>query len=216
MSSPVAIPVRRAPSPASSEGTGSPSTRALYVPLHRRTPSSSPSSSSRPSSPTHTSAHTPEQPHPRIYTPAALLALRPAAGPTPLAREVQAHIRAACPAVLASGRVRKHAAFLAKRAGAPTTTSAPTPAPATAPAPAPAPVPAPTTHAPVAAPAPADAVVEVLAPVCPPTQQQRVPPRRTRPAGRGPERRRAALQLGENWRAMRALAPQAPVALSVL
>ena len=128
--------------------------------------------------------------HPRIYTPAALLALRPA-GPDAYAEAAKAHIRAACPAVLTSSRARKHAAFLAKQARR---TSVSAPAEST-------PAPAPTYNA---------SAIEVLAPTALPAQQ-RVTPRRTRPAGRGPERRRAALQLADNWRSMRTLAPPTPI-----
>ncbi|KJA17590.1 hypothetical protein HYPSUDRAFT_46213 [Hypholoma sublateritium FD-334 SS-4] len=189
MSSPIAI--RRAASPASGSECSSASspTRALYVPLHRRTPSAaSDASASRPSSPAHTQPQATEQ-HPRIYAPATLLALRPA-GPDAHGAAAKAHIRAACPAVLASSRARKHAAFLAKQ-------SRQAPAPPSL----------------GVVPALAESAPAVDVGVLPPVVAQRVAPRRTRPVGRGPERRRAALQLGDNWRAMRALAPPAPVSV---
>ncbi|KAG8216921.1 hypothetical protein J3R82DRAFT_7197 [Butyriboletus roseoflavus] len=97
----------------------SPSSPVIYVPIHRRTPSSSPSpSSSRALSPS------PAPPIAGVYTPAELLLL----STSPLAKLSAEHVdalRAHVPEVVQTRKQRKALAWHARRP-TPTPTSSPT------------------------------------------------------------------------------------------
>ncbi|KAF9480559.1 hypothetical protein BDN70DRAFT_931583 [Pholiota conissans] len=110
MSSPVA---RRSHSPSSSSSSsGSSSGRGIYVPLHKRSAPSSAtsveSSSSRPCSPSHHKQESPviDAPQPRIYTTGYLLSLRPFA-----TEGLKAKMRETCPEVVMNRRMRKSIEF---------------------------------------------------------------------------------------------------------
>ena len=140
-----------------------------------------------PSSPDSLPSHTSSSPLPsRVYSPNALFALQSPTMAPQFTSKMRARIHEACPDVLATARVRRISVFRMRKSLHPSPTAAIEPAISTVEAPAP---------------------VLSLAPA------QRPNPRRTRPAGRGPERRRAALQLADNWRVPARPIVPAPLAM---
>ncbi|PPQ80877.1 hypothetical protein CVT25_001886 [Psilocybe cyanescens] len=198
MSSPIAIPRSNkassaSPSSSASESgsytSSSPATsylansassspaKGLYVPVHKRSPSSGSPTSSLVSLPTQTT--TPTTPHPRIYSLPFLFSLRPNAQ-----EGIKEKIRAGpAPELLMNRRMRKNLEFAEHQHRRVSPTRAPAPAAAAA-APTPTPIPTPT-----------------QAPVQKASQSPRITPRRNRFGPRAPERRKHALQssLG-SWR----------------
>ena len=203
MSSPITIS-RSSTSSATSSQAGSP---GLYVPVHKRSSSSS-SRANSPSSPRFPSLHgmfhlvgsrpvahptLPERTHPRIYSPEFLLSLRPNAD-----ESVKEKMREALPEVVMNRRTRKNLEFSQhQREAAERKTNHHQPSP------------------------PAAAITAFPAPFSPSvatplTAPPRTMPRRNRPAGRATERRRQALQsnfnLHDTWRG-RVATPLQPLAV---
>ena len=177
-------------SSVTSSPAGSP---GLYVPVHKRSSSSS-SRANSPSSPRFPSlngmsypmgsrpvAHPPplERTHSRIYSPEFLLSLRPNAD-----ENVKEKMREALPEVVMNRRTRKNLEFSQHQREAAERKAHQQPV------------------------SPAAAVIAFPAPLSPSPAPSTVPPRmmprRNRPAGRATERRRQALQsnfnLHETWR----------------
>ncbi|KAF8196081.1 hypothetical protein BJ912DRAFT_1040252 [Pholiota molesta] len=231
MSSPIA---RRSPSPSaassvsgsstssSSSGSSSPA-RGLYVPLHKRSaPSSttsvsatSESSSSRPCSPSR--RRTPGSPkmdaphtaaHPRIYTTGYLLSLRPFA-----TEGLKDTMRAACPEVVMNRRMRKSIEFNEHQARSASKREQSQQHQQQSPT-----LPPSFTRAPVHEAALEDTAISGTVPhpaaaTASPAHAAtapRVTPRRTRPAGRAPERRRQALH-HDTWHGLRSTGTPMPL-----
>jgi len=205
MSWPITIRRARASSSSSSSASSSmvsslssapttPTSTHLYVPVHKRAGSTSSRASSPASSRTPASI-APKQ-HPLIYTAGFLLSLRPQAD-----ESMKEKMRTACPEVVMNRRTRKNLEFAEhqqrkeaaskKQHASRHQHQEQSAAPATSPTP-----------APVAAPAPAKVAASIRSAA--PAVTSRILPRRNRPAGRAPERRRQALQTGlnlnDNWR----------------
>ncbi|KDR79848.1 hypothetical protein GALMADRAFT_241948 [Galerina marginata CBS 339.88] len=198
MSSPIAIPSsKRSSSSSSSSSSASsslssapttPTSAGVYIPVHKRTGSSS-SRAFEPSGarlPALSVTEVPKQ-HPRVYSADFLLSLRPNAD-----ESLKEQIRASCPEVVMNRRTKKnlefaehqhqrelssprrHAGWNFQQQPVLPTLSTPTP---------------------------------IRVPTAAPPTPARVTPRRNRPAGRAPERRRQALQsslnLNDSWRDIR-------------
>ena len=239
MSSPIAIP--RATSSSASSPASSPASASLYVPVHKRTGSTSngSGSSSRSTSPSsarlpgmfsstplaeyHTYSPSPEakpKQHPRIYTTDFLFTLRAHAD-----ESVKDKMRELCPEVVMKRKMRKTLEFMEhQRVKSHGNGYAAFHSHAHAhehghPHPQPAPhheqhSPQRQHHAlPIVAPTPAPVVAPKPIRTSAPAAPTRVLPRRSRPAARGPESRRQALQsmsasasaavLSDTWRGMR-------------
>jgi len=203
MSSPITIS-RSTTSSATSSPAGSP---GLYVPVHKRSSSSS-SRANSPSSPRFPSLHgmfnlmgsrpvahptLPERTHSRIYSPEFLLSLRPNAD-----ESVKEKMREALPEVVMNRRTRKNLEFSQHQREAAERKA----------------------HHHHQPSSPAAAVTAFPAPYSPSAAPSTVPPRmmprRNRPAGRATERRRQALQsnfnLHDTWRG-RVATPLQPLAV---
>jgi hypothetical protein len=185
MSSPITIS-RFPASSATSSPAGSP---GLYVPVHKRSSSSS-SRANSPSSPRFPSLH--ERTHSRIYSPEFLLSLRPNAD-----ENVKEKMREALPEVVMNRRTRKNLEFSQhQREAAERKTHH---------------------HQPSSPRAAVTALPAPFSPsTAPSTVPPRMMPRRNRPAGRATERRRQALQsnfnLHDTWRG-RVATPLQPLAV---
>ncbi|KAJ3514970.1 hypothetical protein NLJ89_g2058 [Agrocybe chaxingu] len=201
MSSPIAIPRSNKSSSASSSSSlasspsmssvpTTPPSPGLYVPVHKRTGSNgSHASSSRPSSPGgfHSSSgwsiilpESPSAAYPstaEVESHSGVFTIEVLLSLRSRADDmVKEKIRADCPEVVMNRRMRKSLEFMEhQRAKADSHGHLQQE---------PAPTPSPATPTPTSTPV-------------------RNLPRRNRPAGRAPERRRQALQLNDNWRSMR-------------
>ncbi|KIM37055.1 hypothetical protein M413DRAFT_448775 [Hebeloma cylindrosporum] len=187
MSSPITIPRSATSSTTTSSPASSP---GLYVPVHKR----SGSSSSRASSPS--SPHFPalnERPHSGIYSPEFLLSLRPNAD-----ESVKDKMREACPEAVMNRRTRKNLEFTQHQREAMERKA----------------------HHHQPSSSPQTAAISLSTPFSASTTASTMPPRimprRNRPAVRATERRRQALQpnfnLHETWRG-RIATPLQPLAV---